>query len=163
MIPDNDSITYRLLGTDMGSFAVSNTGQITVDAGTVLDYETKDTYSVVVRATDTSSATASATVTISVTNVDETGMIILSSTQPEVGVGLTAVLSDPDGGVSGATWSWAKSSDQSMWDDISAATSITYTPVAGDVGNHLRVTAMYKDTEGSGKSAPNRIRQWSSG
>ena len=114
--PDNDSITYRLLGTDMGSFAVSNTGQITVGAGTVLDYETKDTYSVVVRATDPSNATASATVTISVTNVDETGMIILSSTQPEVGVGLTAVLSDPDGGVSGATWSWAKSSDQSMWD-----------------------------------------------
>ena len=37
-----------------------------------------------------------------VTNVDEPGTVSLSSSAPQVGSPLTAALSDPDGGVSGA-------------------------------------------------------------
>ena len=42
-----------------------------------LDYETKDTYSVTVTATDPDSASDMITVTITVTNVDEPGMVTL--------------------------------------------------------------------------------------
>ena len=81
--PDNDSIIYSLSGADAGSFAIDpNTGQITVGAGTELDYETQNTYAVVVTATDPSRATADATVTISVTVVAVTTPDGLSRSLP---------------------------------------------------------------------------------
>ena len=39
-----ETLTYTLGGADMGMFRVRNTGQIEVGAGTMLDYETKNTY-----------------------------------------------------------------------------------------------------------------------
>ena len=151
---DNDFVAYTLISTDADSFAIDrNTGQITVGAGTDLDYETKDTYSVRVRVTDPSNAAAELEMTISVINVDEAGTVSLSSMEPQAGTALTATLTDPDGGISGVAWSWAKSSDRSAWTDISGATSATYTPVADDGGNYLQATATYADGEGSGKTA----------
>ena len=153
--PDSDTVAYTLVGAaDAGSFAIDHkTGQLTVGAGTDLDYETKDSYRVRVRVTDPSNAAAEIEVTISVINVDEAGTVSLSSMEPQAGAALTATLTDLDGSVSGATWSWAKSSDRSTWTDISGATSATYTPVAGDGENYLRATATYTDGEGSGKTA----------
>ena len=148
---DNDVITYSLVGTDAESFTVdSETGQIAVGAELVLDHETKDTYSVVIRAADPSGATDRATVTISVTNVDEAGTVTLSSTQPEVGVELTAALTDPDGGVTVASWQWQRSADGTTWTDVDGATAATYTPTEADAGMRLRVTVTYSDRAGSG-------------
>ena len=66
--PDNDNLTYTLGGTDAGSFAIdSGTGQITVGTGTTLNARTKDTYTVVVTATDPSDEIDTITVTITVT------------------------------------------------------------------------------------------------
>ena len=153
--PDGDTVVYTLSdAADAGSFAIDQkTGQITVGAATALDYETKDTYSVRVSVTDPSNAASETEVTISVINVDEAGTVSLSSMEPEAGSALTATLSDPDGSVSGVTWLWAKSSNQSAWTDISGATSATYTPVAGDGENYLQATATYTDGHGAGKSA----------
>ncbi len=68
---DNDSLTYTLGGTDAALFAIdSRTGQITVGAGTILDYETRMSYTVVVTATDQSGERDEITVTISVANED---------------------------------------------------------------------------------------------
>jgi hypothetical protein len=118
-----------------------------------LDYETKETYTVIVRARDPSAAADTITVTIIVTNVDETGSVTLSSLQPQVGTELTATLADPDGSISSITWLWESSSDQSTWAGISGATSATYGPVASDMDGYLRVTATYTDGEGPGKTA----------
>ena len=152
-----DRIAYTLIGDDAASFAIDpNTGQITVGAATSLDYEVKDSYKIRVRATDPLSpfrGRDSIEVTIAVINVDEAGEVSLSSMEPQVGTVLTATVTDPDGSVSDVTWSWAKSSDQSAWSDISGATSATYTPVRGDGENYLRATATYIDGEGSGKTA----------
>ena len=151
--PDDDNLTYRLLGAGASSFAIDrNTGQITV-GGTDLDYEAKDTYTVEVTVTDPSNAGAVIMVTIKVTNEDEAGTVSLPSMEPQVGSALTATLTDPDGNVSGVTWSWARSSDQSTWTDISEATSATYTPVSDDGDNYLRATAAYTDGHGAGKTA----------
>ncbi len=151
--PDDDNLTYRLLGAGASSFAIDrNTGQITV-GGADLDYEAKDSYTVEVTVTDPSNAGAVLMVTIEVTNEDEAGTVSLSSMEPQVGTALTATLTDPDGNVSGVTWSWARSSDQSTWTDISEATSATYTPVSADGDNYLRATAAYTDGHGAGKTA----------
>ena len=63
-------------------------------------------------------------------------------------------MSDPDGGVTGVTWTWAFSSNGTTnWRTILGANSSTYTTVSADVGNYLRATASYTDAAGSGKSA----------
>ena len=152
---DRDRILYTLIGDDADSFAIDpySGGQITVGAATSLDYEVKDSYKIRVRAADPVGEGDEIEVTIAVINVDEAGTVSLSSMEPQVGTVLTATVTDPDGSVSDVTWSWAKSSDQSAWTDISGATSATYTPVRGDGENYLRATATYIDGEGSGKTA----------
>ena len=69
-------LTYTLGGRDASSFEIAaGTGQITVKAGTMLDFETKKSYTVTVTATDPSQATATITITINVTDVNESPVI----------------------------------------------------------------------------------------
>ena len=70
-------------------------------------------------------------VTVSVTDVEETGTVTFSTLQPRVGVALTAGLDDGDGSITGLMWVWSKDGT-----DIEDATSATYTPVAADIGDH---------------------------
>ena len=87
------------------------------------------------------------------TGVDDDGVVTLSTTQPQVGVELTASLRDPDGGVTGEAWQWARSADGATnWADIATATLNAYTPVAADEDNYLRATVSYTDGDGPGKS-----------
>ena len=151
---DRDRITYSLVGGDAEIFDIdSATGQISIAEGTALDFESKSSYAVSVRARDTSGGGNSISITIAVTNVDEAGSVSVSSQEPEVGTALTASLADPDGAVSEVSWSWDRSRDQETWTAISGATLDTYTPVEGDQGHHLRVTVAYTDGYGSGKRA----------
>ena len=69
--PNEDDLTYTLVGLDTALFTVRDTGQIEVGAGTELDYETKTTYMVTVMAEDSFGESASIEVTIMVTDVDE--------------------------------------------------------------------------------------------
>ena len=63
-------LTYSLGGPDAASFSINRAaGQLSTKAD--LDKETKDTYVVMVTATDPSGETATVMVTITVTNVDE--------------------------------------------------------------------------------------------
>ncbi len=85
---------------------------------------------------------------------DDDGVVTLSTRAPEVGSAITASLSDPDGGVTGETWQWAKSSNGATgWTDIQGATSASYTPGRSDTGVFLRATVSYNDAVGPGKSA----------
>ena len=66
-------LTYTLGGSDKSSFAINSTdGQITVKAGTKLDYEGKKVYRVTVTATDPSQASATIDITINVTDSGRT-------------------------------------------------------------------------------------------
>ena len=77
----------------------------------------------------------------------------LSATTPVEGKQLTATLVDPDDLVSGESWSWSSSTTTNgTFTAITGATSASYTPVAGDVGSYLRVTASYTDSSESEQS-----------
>ena len=150
--PNGDTLSYSLSGTDASSFGIdSSTGQLIVKEP--LDFETQSVYEVTIRVSDDRNASDDVDVTITITNVDETGTVAVSAEQPQVGTALVVSVSDPDGSVSNIYWQWATSSDGSNWSDISGANSDSYTPVADDVGIYLRATASYTDLHGTGRSA----------
>ena len=150
--PDTgDTPAYTLGGTDANFFDIdASTGQLQTQAA--LDYETKSSYTVTVAASD-GALTATVDVTVTVTNIDEAGTVALSTNQPPARAEITAALTDPDEGVSGAVWQWERSSDgNTAWADLGTG-SPSYTPVDGDVGYHLRAMASYTDGHGPGKTA----------
>ena len=68
---DNDTLTYSLAGTDASAFSIDGTtGQLKTRA--VLDYETKNAYTVTITVSD-GSLTDTITVTINVTDINEKG------------------------------------------------------------------------------------------
>ena len=80
---NGDTLTYTLEGTDAASFGIdSGTGQLSTSAA--LDYETKDTYSVVVKATDPAGLSGTIDVTINVTDVVEVVPPVVKGTTPTV-------------------------------------------------------------------------------
>ena len=154
---NGDALTYTLGGTDAASFAIdSDTGQLMTLAA--LDYETKATYSVTVAASDSEGASDMITVTITVTNVEEPGMVTLwagmdaLTMAPQVGETITGAVMDPDGGVTGESWQWARTTTPAMmdsWMDIPGETNAAYTVTEGDTGYYLRVMATYTDAVGT--------------
>jgi hypothetical protein len=152
---DQDSsevLTYSLSGRDSEFFNVEGTsGQL--QAVRPMDYESGSGYSVAVRATDPAGLYDTVSVNIRVTNVDETGEIVLSHEVEPVGPLLNATLTDPDGGISGVSWQWAASTDKTNWKDITGAEASSYFPTPEDLRQYLRVQARYTDGHGPGKVA----------
>ena len=103
---DSDaSLTYTLSGTDAASFGVDpTTGQIKTQAS--LDYETKNSYTVIVTASD-GVLTASISVAISIVDVDEnrgpvfpgsrTTRSVAENTPAGVSIGIPVSATDADG------------------------------------------------------------------
>ena len=153
---DDDTLSYTLGGTDVASFDIGADGQLMTKAA--LDYETKGSYEVMVTATDPDSASDMITVTITVTNVDEPGEVTLwagadlLTMAPQVGDTITGAVMDPDGGVTGETWQWAKTMTPDMmdsWMDITGETSAAYMVTADDTDHYLRVMTTYTDAVGT--------------
>ena len=94
-----DTLTYSISGADADSFdIVSTSGQITVGSGTTLDYESRNSYAVVVTAADPSGATDTIAVTINVTDVNEspTATDDTSTTEENTAVDINVVANDTD-------------------------------------------------------------------
>ena len=110
-------------------------------------------YEVTVTVTDSSGKSASRNVTVTVENVDETGQVILSRVQAQVGTPISATLTDPDGRTSSVKWKWGRSGTYNGdVTHIPGKTSSSYTPVPADVDNYLFATATYTDGEGTDKT-----------
>ena len=109
--PNGDVLVYTLEGADAGLFRVrqddpdtmdvNEGGQIEVGDGTKLDYETKPTYSVTVKAADSYGESATIMVTIMVTNMDEAPPVMGDDTIEYMEKGTRAVATytatDPEG------------------------------------------------------------------
>ena len=162
--PEGRSIEWSLTGTDVEDFTFVR-GVLRFRESPDYD-EGKNTYSVTVNAGDGNTAhTDTEVITIAIINVDEKGTVELSQEPKEEEV-LTATLKDPDEGVSGVTWQWARSSSRSGgFTDIQGANLASYTPNNDDTGMYLRATVTYTDAQapGGGKSAyviSNNRTQW---
>ena len=108
--PAGLAATYSLSGPDAGSFRIDpSTGEMSLAEGVSPDFETKSRYDVTV--------TVSAGVVITVNNLNEPGQVALSNDSPSAGDTITATLSDPDGGLTGASWAWSRGEDGD-WDPI---------------------------------------------
>ena len=116
-----------------------------------VDANRDNTYEVSVVATASDGRASKRDVIITVTNVNEDGVVTLSGVQPRIGVPITATLSDPDGDISNVTWLW--STDLQPLLMRNDAKKATYTPVVADAGAILTATATYTDGHGPGKTA----------
>ena len=161
---EDEILTFGLTGNDAASFDVDTaTGQIKTKAG--LDHEAKETYNVTVTVSDGRDdagddeqppvVDATIKVTITVTDEDEDGKIILPNAPPSAGNSVTAVLEDQDGIKTDVDveWVWSISTDQTNWTPIDGATTDTYIPQADDIEKYLQVTATYDDEFGTDKTA----------
>ena len=153
---DASGAVLSLGGTDASAFSLSSGGDLTFRSSpnfeSPADQGSDNTYNVTISARGGDLST-SRNVTITVENVDEPGTVRVQSLGGEVKVGVeqTAELDEGDEETN-VTWQWASGpSDTGPWTAIAGATNNTYTPVEGDVGNHLLVTATYDDPLGSGK------------
>ena len=144
---DDDDIEWTLSGMDASAFDIgTSSGVLTFKSPP--DFEKKPTYSVTAEA-----AGGTIDLTVNITNVEEPGSVKLDQIQPQVEIEVEASVSDPDEGVTGTTWQWAKSIDMNSWTDIENETSAGYTPVIDDIDYYLRASATYTDTLGDGKTA----------
>ena len=159
---NGDILTYTLGGPDAGSFDIGeDSGLITVAAGVDLDYEApKNSYTVVVTATDPSLATDEITVTIEVMDIDETPVVTqveqlrvrcdmteVPFEENQTGTVARCTASVPDGGGM-ATWS-RSGPDSSVFSIssngvLSIDSQLDYEPHSdanGDNTYEVRVTA----------------------
>ena len=159
--PDRGArLAWILGGHDEDVFQISSDGKLEFravpDFEHPLDRDHDNVYRLSVWVSDGRN-TRSIEVFVTVTNIDEPGVISFSSLQPQIGTEINASLSDPDGGTTGLTWQWQISDNGIAWSD-GGAISADYMPVAADEGKLLRVSVRYSDAEGSLKSAVAELR-----
>ena len=103
--PEGESIVWSLADDDNAApddelFDIENgvlSFKSSPDYEAAADSNNDNTYTVTVQASDGGdTTTAMEPVTIEVTNVEEPGSVMLSTLQPQVGVAITATLTDPD-------------------------------------------------------------------
>ena len=152
-----DAANWSLSGDDADEFSISGTG-----AGRAITFKTApdfemptdmngdNVYKVMIVATDNGIPPQSGhrAVSITVTNVPESGKVVLTPAQPHLDVPVTASVEDPDGGVNVVSWVWSKAASQGdTFIAIPGGTFATYTPTtdAADDGQFLLVTATYTD------------------
>ena len=144
-----------LAGTDASAFALQGSGTArTLHFVTAPDYEDKRSYVVTVRIHWGSTATYHQ-VTVTVSNVDEEGSVALSSTAPRVDHPVTATLTDPDGQITGASWTWQREEGSTwvtVWPSGASGTAAesyselsSYTPQTADIGHRLQARVSYRD------------------
>ena len=127
-----------LSGDDSGKFALSSSGVLTFKVSPNFespgDANEDNAYEVSVVATDGDAQTSRRDVTVTVTNVNEPGMVTQSAVQPRVGVPITASLTDPDGDISDLTWLWSKDRWHRYYRRGRLQVSHLYTGYANDFG-----------------------------
>ena len=165
--------TYSVSGDDDDVLDIDNNGVLSFEADHKPDFEEKSSYSITVTArsgTGFRRKSSSLDVTIEVVDTEDAGEVSLSQRQPQVGIEVAAIPSDPDGGVRIVRWEWERSDTVDSvtppaaclddpdtpdievvvggWTPIAGATSSAYTPKLADLDTCLRATVFYTDNIG---------------
>ena len=157
--------TYSVTGDDRELLEFGSDDVLGFKADHKPDFEEQSSYSITI----TASGSTSLDVTIEVVDGEDDGSVALSQRQPQVGREVSAIPSDPDGGVRIDRWEWERSDEITVdgggtpsaecvadpdtpdidvvggWITIDGASSAVYTPKQTDVGRCLRATAIYTD------------------
>ena len=203
--PEGSGIEWNVRGVDAADFEISTAGVLTfiaspdyenptdraraaadlnkdgnVDPGEEAFAAGDRNYQITVSATEMSDALPAKRTDIELTvivgNEDDTGTVTLQWLQPEVDTPIMATLTDPDGGITGSTWTWYRSNtgvgivpdvtDPTNWIEVTPVTpneaTSSYTPqgdtvaedddVAIDEDDYLRAMVSYTDSHGSSKT-----------
>ena len=151
----DDDVTWSLTGDDAAQFTIAGGFLRFVDPPdfeNAADQRSDNVYDVTVQADD-GAAPETVAVAVTVTDIDEPGVVTLSPLKPKLGAALTATLADPDTVSGTTTWLWERNDGREGWEPISGATSASYTPTAADGDRYLRATATYADGFGGSKTA----------
>lgn len=145
---DGSAKTYEITGgDDINNFELdSSTGVLTFKDGNEPDFETKTSYTIIVKVADTA-YTNTATITVNIDNVQEglgTTLPTISGTASEGGTltASTTGISDPDNITSGFSYQWKRGASNI------GTNSSTYTVASADVGTTITVTVTYQDGKG---------------
>ena len=156
--PERDEVTWSVSGADAGSFFITQRGHLYFRQPPDFEDDHGPTYQVTLEASD-GSLTGDFDVTVTVTDLEETGTLSIFPTRgwfdttstPPAATRFTATLEDGDGIVGSPTWQWARSAV----DRIIGAVERYYTATAADVNRTLRVTAEYRDGR-TGETDPDK-------
>ena len=160
--PDREGIDLNLSGIDSEHFILGG-GVLTFNEvpnfEEPADSNRDNRYQITVEAREQGDGTSvgSLNVSISVTNVDEPGVLEVNVEEPRVGQTMRLKVEDEDGGVSVRDWKWERGDPNgsctavTTWESINSARSSSYTPTAADQGHCIRATAFYNDRAGTGR------------
>ena len=149
---DGHEVTFGVVGDSLPFEIDAETDTLKVSGA--LDFETQAEYTFAVAASDVIGGSSETTVAVTVTNVDEPGVVELAPMTPEEGAMVEATLSDVDGPAGEMTWEWSQSeAPDGEFDPIDGQTDDHYMATESDVGMYLRATVTYTDGEGAGKNA----------
>ena len=160
--PDREGIDLNLSGTDSEDFILGGGGLTFNEVPNFeepADSNRDNRYQITVEAREQGDGTSVGrlNVTISVTNVDEPGVLEANMEEPRVGQTMRLKVEDEDGGVSVREWEWERGDPNgsctavTTWESINSARSSSYTPTAADQGHCIRATAFYNDRAGTGR------------
>ena len=154
---EGDTLTYSLGGADMASFDMAtSTGQLMTKEA--LDHETKDSYTVMVTATDGDDESDSMMVTVTVTDVNESPEFpdtetgernVPENTAAGVNIGDPVAATDPD---EGDTLTYSLGGDDMASFAIDPATGQIMTSAPLDHETKDSYTVMVTATDGDGES-----------
>ena len=158
--PERDTLTWTT--SNDTDFWISQRGQLYFR--TPPSYEDQTSYTVTVTAEDDGGLRDSLTVTVTVTDVEEEGVVTLTPPRGWVdaqsqfqSTQFSAGLDDDDGVTGGIIWRWERSSNRSSWTVIPMEDTDSYTATIDDINQYLQVTASYEDGRGAGKKAEARL------
>ena len=153
------TVTWDLSGDDANDFRISSGGVLTFrsipDYETPVDMNSDNIYSITVEAMDDTTPNPNVDtqfVAVTVGNVNEPGMLTVTSERPAVDRMITAMVEDGDGIIGTVTWTWSMADElDGTYEAISGADEAMYTVTEDDVDMFLQVKATYEDGHGRGK------------
>ena len=141
-------------GNEHGAFRIGASDGMLSYVGGGEDAEATSQHLLTVSATPQGGGgTIAVGVRIAIANVNDPGVVVLSTMGPALGEVLTAQLEDQDAGVLVQRWQWRRKAADGAWTAIEGATTASYTPVAADVGNSLQARVAYTDEHGTQQAA----------
>ncbi len=165
--PHSSTLTYTVTGVDIAAFNEhfdfdGANGRVTVKQDAMLNYERRPAYILTLSVTDnidslgdpSPAADDEQSLTINVSDVDESGSVLLAAQLPVESNTFTATFTDPDSDVVVEGWQWSSASTHGgSYSEITGARGTSYTPTEDDLGKYLKATADYTDIHGTGKRA----------